>query len=163
MFNCGAWREIHYKQLSLAGVGSACGVWVTLGLLPLTACVLSRSIPLRLCRGTFWGGPWVVSTSQIYAAQVQVLGYSTKAQTQLGLHFVPFPGLSSSGAQVLGKHSHPQVGSASYHLPHPSRSVFWVYNWRAFSGVPRVSFRELISGCDPPGGRQPSRTPGRLG
>ena len=27
-------------------------------------------------------------TSQIYAAQVQVLGYSTKAQTQLGLRFV---------------------------------------------------------------------------
>ena len=33
-------------------------------------------------------GPWVACTSQIYAAQVQVLGYSTKAQTQLGLRFV---------------------------------------------------------------------------
>ena len=42
-------------------------------------------------------------TSQMYAAQVQVLGYSTKAQTWLGLRFVPFPGLSSSGDQVLGK------------------------------------------------------------
>ena len=42
-------------------------------------------------------------TSQIYAAQVQVLGYSTKAQTQLGLHFVPFPGSSNSGDQVLGE------------------------------------------------------------
>ena len=31
------------------------------------------------------------------------LGYSTKAQTWLGLHFVPFPGLSSSGDQVLGE------------------------------------------------------------
>ena len=28
-------------------------------------------------------------TSQIYFAQVQVLRYSTKVQTQLGLHFVP--------------------------------------------------------------------------
>ena len=27
--------------------------------------------------------------SQVYATQVQVLGYSTKAQTLLGLHFVP--------------------------------------------------------------------------
>ena len=42
-----------------------------------------------LCQGTFWGGPWVVCTSQIYAAQVQVLGYSTKAQIQLDLRFVP--------------------------------------------------------------------------
>ena len=30
--------------------------------------------------------------------------YSTKAQIQLGLHFVPFPGLISSGDQVLGEH-----------------------------------------------------------
>ena len=44
-------------------------------------------------------------TSQMYAAQVQVLGYSTKAQTQLGLHFVHFPGPSSSGDQVLGEHT----------------------------------------------------------
>ena len=31
------------------------------------------------------------------------------------------------------------------------------------SGVPCVSSRELISGCNPPGGCQPSRIPGRLG
>ena len=31
------------------------------------------------------------------STQVQVLRYSTKAQTQLGLHFVPFPCPSSSG------------------------------------------------------------------
>ena len=76
--------------------------------------------------------------------------YSTKAQTWLGLCFVPFPGLSSSGDQVLGECSHPQVGSASYCLPHPSHSFFWVYNGCAFSGVPCVSSGELISGCDPP-------------
>ena len=37
--------------------------------------------------------------------QVQVLGYSSKAQTRLGLHFVPFPGPSSSSDQVFGEHS----------------------------------------------------------
>ena len=63
-----------------------------------------------LCRGTFWGGPWVACTSQVYATQVQVLRCSTKAQTQLGLHFVPFPGLSSTGDQVLGARSHPRWG-----------------------------------------------------
>ena len=39
-----------------------------------------------------------------------LLGYSTKAQTQLGLRFVPFPGPSSSGDQVLGKCTLPRVG-----------------------------------------------------
>ena len=50
-------------------------------------------------------------TFQVFAAQVQVLEYSTNAQTPLSLSFVSLPGPSSSGGQVLGKHSHPQVGS----------------------------------------------------
>ena len=33
--------------------------------------------------------------------------YSTKAQTQLGVVFVPFPGPSSSGDKVLGEHTVP--------------------------------------------------------
>ena len=32
-----------------------------------------------------------------------MLGYSTKAQTRLGLRFVPFPGPSSSGDEVFGQ------------------------------------------------------------
>ena len=51
-----------------------------------------------------------------------------KGKTWLGLHFVPFPGPSSSGDQVLGKHSHPQLKAATYCLHCPSHSVFWVYN-----------------------------------
>ena len=53
--------------------------------------------------------------------------------------------------------------AATYHLPCPCHSVFWVYNWRTFSGVPCVSSMELISGCDPPSGCQPSRIPRSLG
>ena len=55
------------------------------------------------------------------------------------------------------------VISATYHLPHPCHSVFWVYNQCAFSGVLCVSSGELISGCDPPGGCQLSRIPRSLG
>ena len=69
-------------------------------------------------------------------------------QSRLGLRFVPFPGPSSSGDQVLGECSHPQVGCVSYRLPGPSHLVFWMYNWHAFSGVPCVSSEELISGCN---------------
>ena len=105
---------------------------------------------------------WVVCPSQVSAAQVQVLRYSTKAQTQLGLHFVPFPGLSSSGDQVLGEHTLPRCG-ASNHLLCPSHLVSSMCSGSAISDVPCVSSGELISGCDPPGGCQPSRIPGRLG
>ena len=48
MFNCAVGREEHCKQISLVCVGSAHNVWATLGLPPLTACVLSQSALLRL-------------------------------------------------------------------------------------------------------------------
>ena len=159
-------REEHCKQISLVCVGSARSVWATLGLphsrrvcFPGLHCLGSR----LLCRGIVYGGPRVACTSQIYAAHVQVLGYSIKAQTQLGLHFVPFLGPSSLGDQVLGECTLPRWGSGSYHLPCPSRSVSWVHSRSTVSGVQCVSSGELISGCDPPGRCQPSRIPERLG
>ena len=66
-------------------------------------CSGSRS----LCRGTVENGSWVVCTSQVQVIQVQILGYSTKAPTGLGLSFVPLPGPNSSDYQVLGEHSLP--------------------------------------------------------
>ena len=62
---------------------------------------------LRLCRRTVQSRPCISYTSQVLDAQVQVLRYSTKAQTWLGVRFVPFPGPSSSGDQVLGEHTVP--------------------------------------------------------
>ena len=79
------------------------------------------------------------------------------------LCFVPFPGPSNSGDQVPGERSRPQLRAASYRLPLPTCSVFWVYNQRAFSDVPCVSSGELISGCDPPGGCPLSKIPRSLG
>ena len=124
--------------------------------LPRLHCLSSR----LFCWGTVYGGPRVACASQIYAAQVQVLLYSTKAQTQLGLCFVPFPGPSRSGNQVLDEGTLPRCG-ASYHLPCSSRLVSWVLS--GVSDVPCVSPGELISSCNPPDGCQPSRIPGRLG
>ena len=100
-------------------------------------CALPRSMPLRF-------------------------RYSTKAQTQLGLRFVPFPAQSSSGDQVLGERTLPRCG-ASYHLPSPSCSVSWVAAGAPVSSVLCVSFGELISVCDPHGECQPSRIPRSLG
>ena len=92
----------------------------------------------------------------------QVLGYSTKAQTRLGMHFVPFPGPSSSGGQMLGVHC-PRWAVHLNHLPGPSSSVSWLCRENTVSGMLCVSSGELISGCDPSGRCQPSRIPGRLG
>ena len=46
------------------------------------------------CRGTVQSGDCISCNSQVSAAQV--LGYSTKAQTRVAVHVVPFPGLSSA-------------------------------------------------------------------
>ena len=72
------------------------------------------------CRGTVQSAPWVACTSQVSAAQVQVLGYSTEAQTWLGLRVVPFPGLRSSGDQVLGERTAPGGLCILSHLPAPA-------------------------------------------
>ena len=85
-----------------------------------------------------------------------------KGADLVGPAFVPIPGLSSSGDQVHGEHSCPQLKAATYRLPHPRHLVFWVYKEHAFSGVPCVSSGELISGCDPPSRCQSSRISGSL-
>ena len=81
MFSCAVGREEHCKQRSLACVRSARSVSATLGLPPLTACVLSLSALLRL--------------------QVALQGNNLKQ----ALGCVHFPGLSysGSGSQVVLK------------------------------------------------------------
>ena len=90
---------------------------------------LPRSKPLRFrFSGTpqRWRLGWacVLCPSQVRAAQATRCLASTLS--------------SRSGGRV-----------ASYHLPCPSCSVFWVYSRCTFSGVPCVSSGELISGCWP--------------
>ena len=135
------------------------------GFAPIMACVLSWSTLLRL--------------------QVALQGNCLKQ----ALDCMHFPGLrhSGSGSRVLHKGTDSvgpafcasqaqaaqatkclasalsQVGGASYHLPGPSHLVSRVCSESTISGVPCGSSGELISGCDPPGGCQPSRIPGRLG
>ena len=115
-----------------------------------------------LCRGTVQSRPWVSCTSQVHAAQVHVLGYSTKAQTRLDLRFVPFPGLSSSGNEVLGEHTVPGGPCILITSPVPA-TQFPGCAERAVSDVLCISSGELISGYDPTGRCQSSRILGRRG
>ena len=157
-------REEHCKQISLACVESARSVWATLGLPPLTMCVLSQPTLLSL--------------------QVALQGNCLK----WALSCVHFPGLSrsGSGSRVLHKGTDsvgcafcalprfeqlrqpgawrvrcPRWAVRLSHLPGPSRLASQVRH-EHHSGVPCVSSGELISGCDPPGRCQLSRIPGRV-
>ena len=159
-------REEHWKQISLARVGSALSVSATLGLPPA----------LGMC------------AFPLYTAQATGCSAANRVKRALGC--MHFPGLShsGSGSRLLHQGTHLvgpafcalprskqlrrpgawgahslQVGGASSHLPHHSRLVSSVSSGHAFSDVLCVPSRELLSGCDPPGGCQPSRIPGRLG
>ena len=78
-----------------------------------------------------------------------------KSTDSVGPGFCAFPGPNSSGSQELER-TLPGCG-APYPLCGPSLS------YRAcWSGAPCVRSGKLISGCDPPGGCQPSRVSGSL-
>ena len=127
MFSCAMGSEEHCKQISLVCVGSARSVWTTLGLPQLTAACafpayiaqvpgcsarkLSKAdlcfvhLPGLSCSGS---GSWVLHKD-----------------TDSGMHCVLFPGLSSSGNEVLGEHTAhcPRWSVHLNYLPGPSHSV----------------------------------------
>ena len=129
----------------------------------LTACVLSWSIfsgSRLLCWELSEAGPGLCALPRSKSLRFRFLG--TPQRCRLGWASVLCPS-QVQAAQVLDEYSHPQVGAVSYHLPHPSSLVFWVYIRCAFSGVLCVSSGWLISGCDPPSICQRSRIPRRFG
>ena len=96
-------------QTNITGMcGSACSVQAKLGLPPLRACVLSQSTLLRLqvalqgnCPKRALGFMHFPGLS-CSGSGSQVLHKGTEL---VGPCFVPYPGPSSSGDQVLGEHT----------------------------------------------------------
>ena len=156
-------REEHCKQISLACVGMVSvspPPWAWPHSWRVCFPRLHCSVSRLLCRGTDKAGPGLHVLPRSKSLRFRLFHIPQRHRL---LCFLPFSGLSSLGDQVLDECSCPQLEAASYRLPHPSHLVFWVYNRHAFSGVLCVSSRELISGCDPPGGCQPPRIPKSLG
>ena len=90
----------------MACVESALSVWTTPGLSQLVAHVLSWSTLLRLQIPLQGNCPrWALGFVHFPGLSCSGSGSQvpTKAQTWMGMHFVPFPGPSSSGDQVLGE------------------------------------------------------------
>ena len=146
-------REEDCKQISLACVGSAHSISATLGLPLFTACVLSQSTLLRLqvalprnCLKRALGCVHFPGLNRSGSGSLVL----HKGADSVGLSFMPFPGLSSSGDRALGECTLPRLRGASYRLPCLSHSVSWVHSGSAVSGLLCVSSGELNSGCDPP-------------
>ena len=153
-------REGHCKQVPLACMGSVCSGWTTLGLpQPKALCtswVQAAQVP---CKSIVPSGP---SFCEFPGLSHSGCLCSTRAQMLMGYAFCALPRPEPSGDQVLGEHTLMWVVHLM-HVPSPGRPVFWVCHEGTVSGVPCISSGELFSGCDTPGGREPSRMAGRHG
>ena len=161
MFSRPVGREEHCKQISLVCPRSA-----TLGLPPLTACVLSQSTLLRLQVALKGNCPkWALGCMHFPCLRCSGSGSWVlhKGTDTVGPAFCALPRSEELRQPGAWRAHCPRWAVSLNHLPGPSHSVSWVHHKSAISGVPCVSSGELISGCHPPGRCQPSRIPGRLG
>ena len=94
-------------------------------------------------------------------SQLLKFRYSTRAQTRLGLCFVPCPGPSSSEEQVLSERTLP--GGWCVLTPHRSQPLSFLSV--QLDRCLRCAMCLLLGAylCNSPGRCQPSRIPGRLG
>ena len=146
-------REEHCKQISLACAHS---VLATLGLLPLTVCVLSQFTLLRLrllCLQLSEVGPGLRVLPRSKPLRFRFSGTPQGHRLSRACVLCPSQVRAAHGTRCLVSTMTPRCG-VSYHLPHPSRSISWVAAGVPVSGGPCVSSGELISGCDHPSGCQ---------
>ena len=147
------WGEGHCRQMSLACVGALQCSGHT-GLVPAPGVCFPCPL-LRLQAALQGAGPELRSLPRPKPLRFRFSG--TPQRRRLGpacILCLPCP--SSSGSQELDKRTLPGCG-APYPLRGPSLS------YRAcWSGAHCVRSGKLISGCDPPGGCQPSRVSGSL-
>ena len=160
-------REEHCKQILLACVGSANSVLAALGLPPLMVCVLScfyTSQALGCSSGELSeAGPGLCAVPRSKPLRFRFSGTPQRCRLSWACILGPSQVHAAQVTRCLARTVFPQVGGASYGLLHPSCSVFWVHSESSVSDGLCISSGELISGCNPPGGCQPSRIPRTLG
>ena len=136
-------------------MGSHHSVLATLALPPLAACVLSSSTLLRLQVALQGAGPELCALPRPKPFRFRFSGIPQRPDL-IGPAFCAFTIWAAQGTRSLTSAlSSGAVQLLPFLVP---TSV----SRRARSGVPFVSPGELISGCDPPGGCQPSRISGSL-
>ena len=142
MFSCVVRREGHCRQILLAPVGSAHSGWTTLGLpQPKAACtsqVHTAQAPACSARALSQVDP--VSCALTSSKLLRFSGALQGHRPRWAVHFVLFPGASSSGDWVLVE----QVVCASYIPPRSQVLSSQVHHESTVPGVPCVSSGELI-------------------
>ena len=123
MFKCAVGREEHCKQISLVCVGSAHSVWATLGLPPLTSCVLSQSTLLRL-QADLQGYclKWALGFMHLLGLSHSWSGSQVphKGTDSVGPEFCDLPRSQKLRRPGAWRAHSPQVDGMSYHLPIPA-------------------------------------------
>ena len=155
MFSRAVGREGHCRQISLSCVGSACSVPATL------VCPCSRRVCFPILH--FSGSRLLYRERALSCMHFPGLSHSGsgfwvlhKGADSVGPVFCAFACRRSSGNQEFDERTLPGC-SAPYPLRGPSLS------FRArWSSAPCIPSGKLISGCNPPGGCQPSRISGSL-
>ena len=157
-------KKGHCKQIPLSCVRSAYSGWTTLVLTqPKLVCTSKvhtaqasgcSAVALSQVCPAFCALPW--------SKLLRCFGTLQGHRPQWAVHFLPFPGPSNSGDQVLGKCTDSDGLCVLCTYPVPA-TWFPCCAQRAVSGVLCVSSGKLISGCDTPGRCEASRIPGRCG
>ena len=143
-------------------VGSARSVWATPGLPPLMA---ACAFPVYTAQAPGCSAGVLLCFVHLPGLSRSGSGFGNYARAQrlLDVYFVPFPGRSSSGDQVLGECPVPGGPHVLITSPVPAAWFPGCAVRANVSGVFHVFSGELISGCNPPSRCQSSRIPGRLG
>ena len=153
------------KQISLACMGRARSVSATMGLPPLTGVraflVYTAQAPGCSTVELSKEGPGLRALPRSKLLVFRFSGTPPRHRLGWACGLCPSQVRAAQATRCLVS-ALSQVCGASHHLPSFSQSVSWVHSESTISGVPCVSSAELISGCDPPGGCQQSRIPGRL-
>ena len=158
LVSCAVGREEHCKQISVACVGSARNVSATVGLPLLTACVLSQSTLLRL-QVVLQGNCLKRALPRSKPLRFRFSGTPQRHRLSWACILCPSQVRAAQVTRCLVSTLSPGQGVECILWPSPSQLLHFL----GISGVLCVSSGELISGCDPPGGCQPSRIPGSLG
>ena len=109
------------------------------------------------------GGPELCALPRSKPLRFRFLGTPQRCRLNWACVLCPSQVRVAQATRCLARALSSGAVDLSYRLPSPSCLVSWVCSRRSISGVPRVSSGELISGCDPPGGCELSRIPGRCG
>ena len=137
LFSCVVGRKEPCKQIPLACVGSALSVSAALGLPPLGVCafpVYTAQVPGCSAGKLSRAGPGLRALPRSEPLGFRFSGTSQRHRLSWACVLCPSQVRAAQVTRCLAS-----AVAATYHLPHPCWSVFWIYSWCTFSGRCQLS------------------------